>query len=155
MGLLDPGTATVSGEVLFRGLNLLDVPRKKLQEIRGNRIAMISQDPMTSLNPVRRIGTQLIEAVRLHGNVSKREARVRAIGALRAVGIPDPDRRIDDYPHQFSGGMRQRIMIATAIINSPDIIIADEPTTALDVTTQAQIISLLRRLSANTGPQSS
>jgi peptide/nickel transport system ATP-binding protein len=151
MGLLDRGTSTVSGQALFRGRDLLSAPPKVLRGIRGNRIAMISQDPMTSLNPVHRIGVQLVEAVRLHGDASKREARARAVEALKAVGIPDAQTRIDDYPHQFSGGMRQRIMIATALINSPDLIIADEPTTALDVTTQAQILSLLRRLQREYG----
>lgn len=151
MGLLDRSTSTVSGHVLFRGSDLLTASRKELKQIRGNRIGMISQDPMTSLNPVHRIGAQLIEAVRLHGDVSRRVARARAIDALRAVGIPDAHRRIDDYPHQFSGGMRQRIMIATALINSPDLVIADEPTTALDVTTQAQILGLLRRLQRESG----
>jgi peptide/nickel transport system ATP-binding protein len=151
MGLLDRGTSTVSGEVLFRGREILNAPLKVLREIRGNRIAMISQDPMTSLNPVHRIGVQLVEAVRLHSDVSKKEARSRAVDVLRAVGIADPQRRIDDYPHQFSGGMRQRVMIATALINSPDLIIADEPTTALDVTTQAQILALLRRLQRDYG----
>jgi peptide/nickel transport system ATP-binding protein len=151
MGLLDRGTSVVSGQALFQGRDLLTAPRNVLREIRGNRIAMISQDPMTALNPVHRIGVQLMEAVRLHGDVPKREARARAVGALRAVGIPDAHRRIDDYPHQFSGGMRQRIMIATALINSPDLIIADETTTALDVTTQAQILALLRRLQREYG----
>ncbi len=151
MGLLDRGTSSVSGEVRFLGREILNAPLKVLRGIRGNRIAMISQDPMTSLNPVHRIGVQLVEAVRLHSDVSKKEARSRAVDVLRAVGIADPERRIDDYPHQFSGGMRQRVMIATALINSPDLIIADEPTTALDVTTQAQILALLRRLQRDYG----
>ena len=151
MGLLDRGTSSVSGEVLFRGRNLLAASNRTLRGIRGNRIAMISQDPMTSLNPVHRIGVQLREALRLHGDVSKRAARARAVEALRAVGVADAHRRIDDYPHQFSGGMRQRVMIATALINSPDLLIADEPTTALDVTTQAQILTLLRRLQREYG----
>jgi peptide/nickel transport system ATP-binding protein len=130
MGLNDPRTTTSTGEVLFRGEDLLKATPKRLREVRGNEIAMIFQDPMTSLNPVHKIGAQLEEAMLLH----------------EAVGIPRPERRVDDYPHQFSGGMRQRVMIAMALINSPDLVIADEPTTALDVTTQAQILSLLKRL---------
>jgi peptide/nickel transport system ATP-binding protein len=123
----------------------------RLREIRGNDIAMIFQDPMTSLNPVHTIGTQLIEAILLHRDVSKRVARARASELLKAVGIPRAERRIDDYPHQFSGGMRQRAMIAMALVNDPDLLIADEPTTALDVTTQAQIMNLLKRLQEEFG----
>ncbi len=113
---------------------------EKLRRIRGNDIAMIFQDPMTSLNPVHTIGKQLVEAVLLHRDVTNQQARARALELLKAVGIPRAERRIDDYPHQFSGGMRQRVMIAMALINDPDLLIADEPTTALDVTTQAQIL---------------
>jgi oligopeptide/dipeptide ABC transporter ATP-binding protein len=120
-----------------------------LQKIRGQRIGMIFQDPMTSLNPVKRIGWQLEEAVALHNDVTRAEARRRAIAALEEVEIPRADARIDDYPHQFSGGMRQRVMIAMALINQPEIIIADEPTTALDVTTQAQILRLMEKLQAD------
>jgi len=112
---------------------------------------MIFQDPMTSLNPVHSVGTQLIEAVQLHRDVSKKVARARALELLKAVGIPRPERRIDDYPHQFSGGMRQRAMIAMALVNDPDLLIADEPTTALDVTTQAQIMTLMKRLQDDFG----
>jgi peptide/nickel transport system ATP-binding protein len=151
MGLNDPKFATSTGEVLFRGEDLLKAPAKRLREIRGNEIAMIFQDPMTSLNPVHKIGSQLEEALTLHENVSRKQARRRAIEALTAVGIPRPERRVDDYPHQFSGGMRQRVMIAMALINSPDLVIADEPTTALDVTTQAQILALIKRLQEDFG----
>jgi peptide/nickel transport system ATP-binding protein len=146
MGLNDRKNTITSGEALFNGENLLTAGSRRLREIRGNDIAMIFQDPMTSLNPVHSIGTQLIEAVQLHRDVSKRVARSRAIELLKAVGIPRAERRADDYPHQFSGGMRQRVMIAMALVNDPDLLIADEPTTALDVTTQAQIMSLIKRL---------
>src|SRR5437899_9602081 len=112
---------------------------------------MIFQDPMTSLNPVHSIGAQLVEAVQLHRDVSKKTARARAVELLKSVGIPRAERRVDDYPHQFSGGMRQRVMIAMALINDPDLLIADEPTTALDVTTQAQILSLMKRLQDDFG----
>jgi peptide/nickel transport system ATP-binding protein len=146
MGLNDPKFAVSSGEVLFRGEDLLKVSKSRLREVRGNEIAMIFQDPMTSLNPVHKIGRQLAEAVVLHEDVSRKQAYARALELLKAVGIPRAERRIDDYPHQFSGGMRQRVMIAMALINNPDLIIADEPTTALDVTTQAQILDLMKRL---------
>ena len=147
MGLNNPRYTTSTGEALLDGENLLaDEPSSKLRELRGNDIAMIFQDPMTSLNPVKSIGWQLDEAVLLHRDVSKKEARQRAVELLKAVGIPRPERRIDDYPHQFSGGMRQRVMIAMAMINEPDLLIADEPTTALDVTTQAQILKLMHDL---------
>jgi peptide/nickel transport system ATP-binding protein len=143
---LNPKTARISGQALFRGEDLLHASPKRLREIRGNEIAMIFQDPMTSLNPVHRVGDQLIEAVLLHQDVSKKQARAKALEALEEVGIPHASRRLDDYPHQFSGGMRQRVMIAMALINDPALIIADEPTTALDVTTQAQILSLMAKL---------
>ncbi len=148
---LNPKTARVSGQALFRGEDLLQAPQRRLQEIRGNEIAMIFQDPMTSLNPVLRIGNQLVEAVLLHNDISHTEAKARALEALKEVGIPQAAQRIDDYPHQFSGGMRQRVMIAMALINDPDVLIADEPTTALDVTTQAQIIALIGRLQKDHG----
>src|SRR5689334_7040958 len=151
MGLNDRKNTITSGEALFNGENLLTAGSRRLREIRGNDIAMIFQDPMTSLNPVHSIGTQLVEAVQLHRDVSKRVARARAVELLKAVGIPRADRRADDYPHQFSGGMRQRVMIAMALVNDPDLLIADEPTTALDVTTQAQIMTLLKRLQDDFG----
>ncbi len=140
-----------TGEAFFRDENLLTVSGSRLREIRGGEIAMIFQDPMTSLNPVHSIGTQLIEATLLHQDVSKKQARKLAIEALKDVGIPRAERRIDDYPHQFSGGMRQRVMIAMALINDPKLLIADEPTTALDVTTQAQILELMRRMQEEHG----
>ena len=148
---LNPKTARVSGQALFRGEDLLLASPRRLREIRGNEIAMIFQDPMTSLNPVHRIGAQLVEAVLLHHDVSHAEAKSRALESLKEVGIPQAARRIDDYPHQFSGGMRQRVMIAMALINDPDVLIADEPTTALDVTTQAQIIALIASLQKEHG----
>jgi oligopeptide/dipeptide ABC transporter ATP-binding protein len=148
---LNPKTARVSGQALFNGEDLLQASPHRLREIRGNEIAMIFQDPMTSLNPVHRIGAQLVEAVLLHNDVSHGEAKARALEALKEVGIPQAARRIDDYPHQFSGGMRQRVMIAMALINDPAVLIADEPTTALDVTTQAQIIALIGQLQKDHG----
>jgi peptide/nickel transport system ATP-binding protein len=146
MGLNNRQNTISSGEARFNGQNLLELGPRKLRALRGNEIAMIFQDPMTSLNPVHSIGRQLVEAVMLHRDVTKRDAKLRALELLKAVGIPRADRRIDDYPHQFSGGMRQRVMIAMALINEPDLLIADEPTTALDVTTQAQILSLMTSL---------
>jgi peptide/nickel transport system ATP-binding protein len=125
---------------------------RRLRDVRGNNIAMIFQDPMTSLNPVYTIGKQLIEAVLLHNDeISARQAKLRAVESVKAVGIPRAEQRIDDYPHQFSGGMRQRVMIAMALINNPDLLIADEPTTALDVTTQAQILTLIEKLQEEFG----
>ena len=146
MGLNNPRNSTSGGEALFNGANLLEMSTRQLRNLRGNDIAMIFQDPMTSLNPVHSIGKQLVEAVMLHRDVTKKDARLRALELLKAVGIPRADRRIGDYPHQFSGGMRQRVMIAMALINEPDLLIADEPTTALDVTTQAQILKLMTTL---------
>src|SRR5688572_24889725 len=151
MGLNAKRNTISSGEALFKGENLLTMSSRRLRDLRGNDIAMIFQDPMTSLNPVHTIGKQLVEAVLLHRDVVKKEAKNRALELLRAVGIPRPERRIDDYPHQFSGGMRQRVMIAMALINDPDLLIADEPTTALDVTTQAQILTLMNRLQQEFG----
>jgi oligopeptide/dipeptide ABC transporter ATP-binding protein len=119
---------------------------RRLRDVRGNKIAMIFQDPMTSLNPVYKVGDQIVEAILTHEDVGKQTARRRAVELLKQVGIPNPEQRVDDYPHQFSGGMRQRAMIAMALSNNPDILIADEPTTALDVTIQAQIIELIDRL---------
>jgi peptide/nickel transport system ATP-binding protein len=151
MGLNAKKNTITTGEALFNGQDLLKMPSKKLRDIRGNDIAMIFQDPMTSLNPVHSVGRQLVEAVQLHQDVSKKQAKQRALDLLRAVGIPRAERRIDDYPHQFSGGMRQRAMIAMALVNDPDLLIADEPTTALDVTTQAQILELMDRLQREFG----
>jgi len=146
MGLHPRRNTILSGTALFKGENLLTMNPRGLRKIRGNDIAMIFQDPMTSLNPVHSIGRQLEEAILLHRDVTKKASRTRALELLKAVGIPRADRRIDDYPHQFSGGMRQRVMIAMALVNNPDLLIADEPTTALDVTTQAQILRLMKRL---------
>ena len=146
MGLLGRGGAVKDGSALFAGRNLLELGEKELDELRGNRIAMIFQDPLTSLNPVFTIGNQITESIRTHMNVSKDEARERAIQVLAKVGMPDPDRVMKKYPHTMSGGMRQRAMIAMALSCDPDLLIADEPTTALDVTIQAQIMSLLKKL---------
>jgi peptide/nickel transport system ATP-binding protein len=151
MGLNPKRNTMSSGEALWKGKDLLTAKPKQLREIRGDDISMIFQDPMTSLNPVHTIGRQLIEAVLLHRDVTKRVARSRSLELLKAVGIPRAEQRIDDYPHQFSGGMRQRVMIAMALINDPDLLIADEPTTALDVTTQAQIITLMKNLQEDFG----
>jgi len=146
MGLLQyPGTVK-SGEIIFKGEDLLKKNKKEMRSIRGNEIAMIFQDPMTSLNPVYTVGDQIMEAIRKHQNVSKSEARKKAIEMLTLVGIPDPEKRIDAYPHEFSGGMRQRVMIAIALSCEPDLLIADEPSTALDVTIQAQILDLMKEL---------
>src|SRR3954451_14334741 len=144
-------SAMSSGTASWKGEDLLTASPRRLREIRGNEIAMIFQDPMTSLNPVHKIGDQLAEAMRLHEDVSRGVARKRALELLQAGGIPRPDRRLDDYPHQFSGGMRQRVMIAMALINNPDLLVADEPTTALDVTTQAQILTLIETLQSEFG----
>jgi peptide/nickel transport system ATP-binding protein len=151
MGLNPKRNTISSGEAIFRGENLLTMGSSRLRDIRGNDIAMIFQDPMTSLNPVHRIGAQLVEAIQLHRDVTRKQARARALELLNAVGIPRAERRIDDYPHQFSGGMRQRVMIAMALVNDPDLLIADEPTTALDVTTQAQILTLMTDLQQDFG----
>jgi peptide/nickel transport system ATP-binding protein len=146
MGLNPRRSAMSSGTAMWKGQDLLTMSPRQLRDIRGSEIAMIFQDPMTSLNPVHKIGDQLAEAMRLHEDVSQKQARARALDLLKAVGIPRADRRLDDYPHQFSGGMRQRVMIAMSLINNPDLLIADEPTTALDVTTQAQILNLIEKL---------
>jgi oligopeptide/dipeptide ABC transporter ATP-binding protein len=151
MGLNPKKSAITSGEALFKGEDLITMPKRRLRDIRGNDVAMIFQDPMTSLNPVHTVGKQLIEAIQLHRDVSKRQAKLRALELLKAVGIPRAERRIDDYPHQFSGGMRQRVMIAMALACDPKILIADEPTTALDVTIQAGILDLLRELRGRLG----
>jgi len=151
MGLNPKRNTITSGEALWKGDDLLKMKPNDLRQVRGNDISMIFQDPMTSLNPVHTIGRQLTEAILLHRDVTKKVARARALELLGAVGIPRAQTRIDDYPHQFSGGMRQRVMIAMALINDPDLLIADEPTTALDVTTQAQILSLMKTLQEDFG----
>ena len=151
MGLNARVNTMTTGQAMWKGNDLLTMSSRQLRSIRGDEIAMIFQDPMTSLNPVKTIGAQLIEAILLHRDVSKKQAAARARELLNAVGIPRADRRIDDYPHQFSGGMRQRVMIAMALINDPDLLIADEPTTALDVTTQAQILNLMTKLQQDFG----
>ena len=138
-----PAGKIIDGEILFEGENLLDKTDEEMRRIRGNEISMIFQEPMTSLNPVFTVGDQIMEAIILHQNVGHRQALDRAIEMLRLVGIPAPERRIDDYPHQMSGGMRQRAMIAMALSCNPKLLIADEPTTALDVTIQAQILDLM------------
>ena len=147
----DPPGKIGNGEILFKGENLLDAGEKQMRQIRGNDIAMIFQEPMTSLNPVYTVGDQIMEAIKLHQNKKEPEARTLAIEMLRQVGIADPEKRINEYPHQMSGGMRQRIMIAMALCCWPALLIADEPTTALDVTIQAQILELLRKLQKQNG----
>jgi oligopeptide/dipeptide ABC transporter ATP-binding protein len=149
MRLIAPPGKIVGGEISFDGRNLLRLSDREMRAIRGNDIAMIFQDPMTSLNPVFTVGEQIAEASRLHRKLSRKAARAAAIEAMREVSIPDPARRIDDYPHQLSGGMRQRVMIAMALACDPKLLIADEPTTALDVTIQAQILELLNELRKN------
>ena len=151
MGLLNRNSAVISGRVVLDGTDLFSLKDDDVRKLRGSKMAMIFQDPLSSLHPFYRIGDQLIEAVQVHGRVSKSAARKRAIDALDHVGIPAPDRRVDDYPHQLSGGMRQRVMIAMALINSPSLLIADEPTTALDVTVQAQITELITTLQRESG----
>jgi peptide/nickel transport system ATP-binding protein/oligopeptide transport system ATP-binding protein len=146
MGLTRDVNARFGGEVLYEGRNLLEISDTEMQNFRGNEIGMIFQDPMTSLNPVYRVGEQIAEAIKAHEQVDNRNARRRAVELLKQVGIPNPESRVDDFPHQFSGGMRQRAMIAMALSCNPAILIADEPTTALDVTIQAQIIELIGRL---------
>ncbi len=145
-----PGKIT-GGQIIFDGENLLDLSEAEMRKIRGNRIAMIFQDPMTSLNPVLPIGRQITESLELHMGMNNREARARATELLNMVGIPAAGKRLDDYPHQFSGGMRQRVMIAMGLACNPELLIADEPTTALDVTIQAQILELINRLKDELG----
>jgi peptide/nickel transport system ATP-binding protein len=146
MGLTRLPNASISGEIIFDGIDLIKLPDRELRRVRGKRIAMIFQDPLSSLHPLFKVGWQIVEAICTHEDISKKEARVRAIAALTEVGIPSPEKRIDSYPHELSGGMRQRVMIAMALSLKPDVLIADEPTTALDVTVQAQILDLIRHL---------
>ena len=149
LGLTRDKNTRFEGEVEYKGENLINLPESRLRDVRGAQIAMIFQDPMTSLNPVYTVGDQIIEAINTHESIGKSAAKSRAVELLREVGIPNARARVDDYPHQFSGGMRQRAMIAMALSCNPDILIADEPTTALDVTIQAQILELLDRLRAD------
>ncbi|MBP6895498.1 MAG: ABC transporter ATP-binding protein [Pseudacidovorax sp.] len=150
--LLPRGQGRISGgRILFDGQDLATLPEAAMRALRGNRISMIFQEPLSALNPVRSIGWQIVEAIRLHRPVREREAWARAVALLAQVGIPSPERRVHDFAHQLSGGMRQRVVIAIALACEPDLLIADEPTTALDVTTQAQILALLRTLQAEHG----
>jgi oligopeptide/dipeptide ABC transporter ATP-binding protein len=149
--LVPPPGRVSGGQIILDGTNLLGLSESQMRNIRGNRIALIPQDPMTSLNPVYTVGAQIIEAIELHQKVSPKEARLRAIEVLERVRIPQAAERVDDYPHQFSGGMRQRVMIAMALSCKPELLIADEPTTALDVTVQAQILDLLRLIQKEEG----
>jgi len=151
MQLVDPPGRIVGGEIRLNGADLTHLPERQMRALRGNRIAMVFQDPMMTLNPVLRIDTQMIEAVLAHARVSRAQARARCRDALGMVGIPSPDERLSAYPHQFSGGMRQRVAIAIALLHRPDLIIADEPTTALDVTIQAQILAEISALTATHG----
>src|SRR5258705_1149165 len=146
MGLSRSRNASITGSAIFEGTDLLEATDSELRKIRGNDIAMIFQDALSSLHPFYKVGWQLVEAIRAHRDVSKSQARERAIELLGLVGIPSPRERVDSYPHEFSGGMRQRAMIAMALSNEPKLLIADEPTTALDVTVQAQILELIARL---------
>jgi peptide/nickel transport system ATP-binding protein len=148
LGLHRRGSAQVSGEVWLDGEELVGADPERVRALRGNQMAMIFQDPLTAMHPYYTIGAQITEAYRVHHKASKQEARKRAVDMLDRVGIPQPAKRVDDYPHQFSGGMRQRAMIAMALVNNPQLLIADEPTTALDVTVQAQILDLIRDLQA-------
>jgi peptide/nickel transport system ATP-binding protein len=151
IGLLEPPGRIASGEVLLKGERIDNLSPEALRKIRGRRIGMVFQDPLTSLNPLYRVGEQLIETIQTHTNLTASQARQRAIDLLTEVGIPAPDRRIDAYPHQFSGGMRQRVVLALALCAEPELVIADEPTTALDVSVQAQIITLLKKLCKDHG----
>lgn len=151
IGLIDPPGRIAGGEILLDGRRIDNLPPEEMRRIRGKRIGMIFQDPLTSLNPLYTVGEQLVETIRTHMPLSASEARKRAVDLLAEVGIPAPERRIDSYPHEFSGGMRQRVVIALALCVEPELIIADEPTTALDVSVQAQIISLLKKLGRERG----
>ena len=151
LGLTRAPNAEISGRILFEGQDLNKLEAEQLRAVRGNEIAMIFQDPLTSLHPFHKVGKQILEAILTHQDVSKQVARRRAVELLGLVGIPDAQRRLDEYPHEFSGGMRQRAMIAMALVNDPKLLIADEPTTALDVTIQAQILALIERLQHELG----
>ena len=151
MGLHKGSSAQISGEIIFNGEDLLKLSEQEMRKRRGRDVAMIFQDPLSAMHPYYTVGNQIMEAYQVHNNVTKREARKRAIEMLDRVGIPQPDRRVDDYPHQFSGGMRQRAMIAMGLINNPSLLIADEPTTALDVTIQARILELIADLQQRHG----
>ena len=151
IGLLEPPGRVASGEIWLRGERIDNLPREKMRRLRGRRIGMVFQDPLTSLNPLYTVAEQLIETIRTHMDVSEKEARKRAVALLDRVGIPAAARRIDDYPHHFSGGMRQRVVIALALAAEPELVIADEPTTALDVSVQAQIIDVLKEICAERG----
>ncbi|WP_409971182.1 ABC transporter ATP-binding protein [Bacillus sp. Bva_UNVM-123] len=147
----NPPGKIAGGKMLFEGKDLLALSDKEMRDVRGNEISMIFQDPMTSLNPVYKVGNQIMESIRTHQQISKKEARKAALDMLKLVGIPEAEKRIDMYPHEFSGGMRQRVMIAIALACNPKLLIADEPTTALDVTVQAQILDLMRNLQKTIG----
>ncbi|BAM91082.1 oligopeptide ABC transporter ATP-binding protein [Bradyrhizobium oligotrophicum S58] len=151
IGLIDPPGRISGGEILLSGLRIDNLPPEEMRQVRGKRIGMIFQDPLTSLNPLYRVGDQIIETIKTHTNLTDQQARKRAIDLLAEVGISAPEKRIDGYPHEFSGGMRQRVVIALALCAEPELIIADEPTTALDVSVQAQIISLIKRLGRDHG----
>lgn len=151
IGLIDPPGRIAGGEIRLNGTRIDNLPPEALRRLRGKKIGMIFEDPLTSLNPLYRVGDQLVETIRTHLPLSEREARERAVGLLTEVGIPAPEKRIDGYPHEFSGGMRQRVVIALALAAEPDLVIADEPTTALDVSVQAQIIALIKKLCRERG----
>lgn len=151
LGLIDPPGRVVSGSICLKGRELWPFDERRLNEVRGKEIALVFQDPMTALDPIQTIGRQIGEALRSHSSMSRRKARQSAIGLMQEVGISSAARRVDNYPHQYSGGMRQRVMIAVALANQPDLIIADEPTTALDVTSQAQILDLLTQICRDRG----
>jgi peptide/nickel transport system ATP-binding protein len=151
IGLLDPPGRIVAGEIRLNGERIDDLPKDAMRKVRGRRIGMIFQDPLTSLNPLLRVGDQLVETILTHTSLTPKQARERALALLTEVGIPAPESRIDGYPHEFSGGMRQRVVIALALCGEPSLVIADEPTTALDVSVQAQIIAVLKRLTREHG----